>query len=519
MDHADEPLICNVNDHEAARYVISRMLRHAGYPVTEAETGAQALAAARRDRPAVMVLDLQLPDIDGNEVCRRLKADPATAAIAVLQTSASVATSDARVHGLESGADAFLAQPFTADELLATVRSLLRLRERETTQQRRADAFAAAGRRKDEFLGMLDHELRNPLAAVTSALAVLARHPPRDPAEERARDIARRQMAQLTQVVDDLLAVSRVMRGAVTLARERLDLRALVDDAIDISERTCLAGRDRRISRALPPRPVHVDGDRAHLAQVLAGLLDHAARYTREGGRIAVSLAEEDGHAVVRVSDDGVGIGPDAPGNIFDVFCRSGAPVRRPSDGLGLGLTLVHALVELHGGTVVASSDGPGRGTTLAVRLPAVVVAPAVPPPAAAPAAFARARVLVVEGDADTRVALRDLCRTWGHEVLVAGDGPLAVELALRFGPDVALIDLGLPGLDGFEVARRIRADPRGAAVRLAALTSFGSPELRTAATSVGFELHLVKPADPERLAEFIACARTPAASPPASVR
>lgn len=509
----DEPLVCNVNDHEAARYVITRMIRHAGFPVVEAETGAQALTVARRDRPAVMLLDLQLPDINGDEVCRRLKADPATAAIAVVLTSASFAASEGRVHGLDAGADATLAQPFTEDELLATVRSLLRVRQREVDQQRRADTFAAADRRKDEFLGMLDHELRNPLAAVTTALAVLARHPARDPSEQRARDIARRQLSQLTQVVNHLLDMSRLMRGAVVPERERVDLRELVGDAVDAAERTCPPEHAPKFTRNLPPRPVVVDGDRDLLARALAGLLDHATRYT--GGAVDVELAVAAGDAVVRVRDDGVGLGPDALGGIFDLFYQSDAPVRRSADGLGLGLSLAHALVELHGGTLVARSDGPGRGTTLEARLPVVAAAPA-PARARPPACAARrrpARVLIVEDDPDARVALRDLCRTWGHEALAAGDGLLGVELALRFPPDVALIDVGLPGIDGFEVARRIRADPRGAAVRLVALTSFASPELRDATAAAGFALHLVKPADPERLAEFIAAAAPAVAS------
>lgn len=495
--HPDEPLICTAGAHEAARYVIARMIRHAGFPVVEADTGAHALTLVRRDRPALVILDLQLPDIRGDEVCRRLKADPATAAIAVVLTSSTFAAREP--SPIDPGPDAILPQPFTEDELLATVRTLLRRKHRDLDPRH--------GARDLDFLGMLDHELRNPLAAVSGALGILARRPARDPAEQRARDIARRQMARLTRVVDHLLALSRLMRGGVVPERAPLDLRELLDAAIDMSEKTCRDGHALKFSRTLPAHPVVVDGDRTMLARVLACLLEHATRYA--GGAVDTELAVEAGSALVRVRDDGVGIAPDALGGLFDIFYQSGAPVRRSAAGLGLGLSLAHALVELHGGSFVARSEGPGRGTTLEVRLPVVAAAPSpTPPPRPVSTAGERrssARVVIVEDDPDTRVALRDLCRAWGHEALAAGDGLLGVELALRCRPDVAIIDLGLPHIDGFEVARRIRADPRGAAVRLVALTSFASPELRDATAAAGFALHIVKPADPEQLAEFIA--------------
>jgi signal transduction histidine kinase len=504
-------LICNVNDRDAARYVITRMLERAGFRVVEAATGGEALELARRERPAAMVLDLRLPDIDGMEVCRRLKADGDTASIAVLQTSATFVSTEAKVHGLEDGADAFLLQPFTAQELIATIRSLLRLQGRETAQLRRAEALAEADRRKDEFLAMLAHELRNPLAAVTTALAILDRHPPHDAPEARARDIARRQTAQLARIVDDLLDVSRVMRGIITLHRERIDLARLLGQATALAEDTRLRGRDRRIVLDAAV-PVHVDGDRVRLMQVLSNLLDNAIKYTVAGGRIDVSLARDGDDAVVRVRDDGVGIARPALASVFDLFFQSQASIHRSSGGLGIGLTLVRALTEQHGGRVVARSEGEGHGAEFEVRLPAVAAPDdalaAVAPVARRPRAGRPTRVLIVEDNVDAREVLGDLCNLWGHDVRVACDGLAGLEEALARPPDVALVDIGLPGLDGYEVARRLRADPRGARVHLVALTGYGSAEQRAQASAAGFDAHLVKPADADALAAVIAAAR-----------
>jgi len=479
------------------------MLTRAGFRVVEAVNGEEALEVARRERPAAIILDLQLPDIDGVEVCRRLKADPETASIAVLQTSAAFVSLEAKIHGLEHGADGFLVQPFRAEELVATVRSLLRLKERETTQMRRAEALEEADRRKDEFLAMLAHELRNPLAAVTTAHAILARYPARDDIEARARDIARRQAAQLGRIVDDLLDVSRVMRGIIKLQRERLDLAALLGQVTTLATTVKLTGLDRRLTLSAP-RPVYVDGDPTRLQQVFTNLVDNAIKFTRAGGEIEVSLTEAHGMAVVCVRDDGVGIEPAVLDEVFTLFFQSQTSIHRSSGGLGIGLTLTRALTELHGGTVVARSEGLGRGALIEVRLP--IAAPRLVT-ATAPVNSSvdrRLRLLIVEDNADLRELLQALCSSWGHEVDVAGDGLEGARKAVEGRPDVALVDLGLPGIDGFELARRVRGDPRGAAIRLIALTGYGSAEQRAEAAAAGFDFHLAKPADPEQLAALI---------------
>jgi len=507
--NSDELLICNVNDSPASRYVITRMLSQAGFRVVEVANGEEALALALREPPHLMVLDLKLPDIDGMEVCRRLKSDPRTASIVVLQTSAEFATTEAKVHGLDCGADAFLIQPFTAQELVATVRSLLRLMDRELAQTRRADALAEADRRKDEFLAMLAHELRNPLAAITTAHAILDRYPARDPAEQRARAIAARQTAQLGRLVDDLLDVSRVMHGTIVLHREPVDLTELVIQATELAREVKLRTRERRLT-FFPPGPLPVDGDRTRLLQVVSNLLDNAIKYTGHGGAIDLALTEEAGEVVLRVRDDGVGIDPAALGNVFDLFYQAPTAIDRSSGGLGIGLTLVRTLMQLHGGTVRARSEGEGRGTEVELRFPvsASRSAQAADERAAARASRSAVRVLIVEDNSDAREILAELCSLWQHEVIVAEDGLKAVELALTHLPDVAFVDIGLPGIDGYEVARRVRADPRGAAIKLVALSGYGAAEHREAAEAAGFAVHLIKPADSERLAELLAAAR-----------
>ncbi|MBL9100432.1 MAG: response regulator [Myxococcales bacterium] len=499
--------ICNVNDGAAARYVITRMLSRAGFEVLECATGGEALECARKLRPDLMILDLKLPDIHGTEVCRQLKADPATASLAILQTSATFVSIEDKIHGLEHGADAFLAQPFTGQELVATVRSLLRLRERETAQLRRAEALAEADRRKDEFLAMLAHELRNPLAAVSTALAVLTRYPARDAIEGRARDIATRQSGQLARIVDDLLDVSRVMRGVTALQKERLDLAALLAQATDLT--VDIPGHARRLSLDIPGA-VAVDGDATRLLQIFSNLLDNAVKYTGAGDAIRVGLRADGDDAVVTVEDDGLGIEPAAQDSVFDLFYQADATTDRSQGGLGIGLTLVKALTELHGGRVRLRSEGRGRGTRVEVRLPRVTEAS---PPAAAPARLAPPaaplRILLVEDNADARLALADLLALWGHDVVCAEDGPAGVTAALAERPDLAIIDIGLPGLDGHEVARRIHADPRGADITLVALSGYGTPEQREASRAANFTAHLVKPADAEQLTSLLASVRS----------
>ncbi len=507
--HAKTPgAILVVNDADGARYVMTRMLERSGFTVLAASTGGEALQAVATGQPQLVVLDLQLPDIGGLELCRRLKADPATRHIKVLHTSAVYVATESKVESLESGADGYLSQPFEREELIATVRSLLRLTEVEEALRARADQLDEANRRTNEFLAMLAHELRNPLAALVAALPLVERRAPVDGAEGRAREVMRRQSAQLTRLVDDLLDVARVTQGKIHLKQHSVDLSALVARVAENARQSKTEPRGQTLEVAVPPGPLYARGDELRLEQVVANLLDNAAKYTDSGGSIRVEVTHEaasgsEGWARIAVRDSGMGIAPDSLHAIFDLFSQADVPLARSRGGLGVGLTLVRRLVELHGGHVHAESAGRGCGSTFTVHLPLTEQATA-PGEAARPAAQAphegSRRILLVEDNEDAQTALTMLLELWGHDVVTAQDGLTGVAAAARERPDIALVDLGLPGVDGFEVARRIRATRAGRHMLLVALTGYGSPDDRDRALAAGFDVHLVKPVEPARL-------------------
>ncbi len=498
--------ILNVNDDEAARYTVSRMLQRSGFQVIEAATGQEALLRVG-ERPDVIVLDVKLPDLSGYDVCAQLKQDPNTASIGVLLTSATFVSTERKVQGLEVGADGYLTQPFEHVELVATVKSLLRIKQAEGELRARAERLADADRRKDEFLAMLAHELRNPLAAMLTATTLLERYEPRDRKESWSRDVIKRQSLHLDRIVSDLLDVSRVTRGLVHLDKERIDLSmVLARLGVVAEERWALTnGLDFRVS--LPDTPVWVEGDPTRIEQVITNLLDNAAKFTEPGGSIGLSLAQEGDRAVIRVTDTGMGIPAEKLSAIFDTFVQGDVPLARSRGGLGIGLSLVRRLVGLHGGSVTARSEGVGRGAEFEVVLPALAGEAANDARAGTDGGETRRRILLVEDNNDIRETLREVCEAWGHEVHAAADGARGLELGLRIRPDVALVDLGLPGIDGFELARRLRESEGGAAIHLVALTGYGAPEYRERALAAGFDVHLVKPIETERLRCLLASA------------
>jgi PAS domain S-box-containing protein len=350
-----------------------------------------------------------------------------------------------------------------------------------------------ASRTKDEFLAMLGHELRNPLSAITTAVALLDR---KGLAPERAREIIGRQARHLTELVDDLLDVARVTTGKIVLVREPIDLAGAVGHTMAT---LAAGGRTARHSVIVEAEPVWVHADETRLEQVITNLVLNAVKYTPEGGRVRVEVRADAGHARLVVEDDGQGIAEDVLPRIFDLFVQGEQPPDRAQGGLGIGLTLVRRLAELHGGTVHAASAGPGRGSTFTVRLPRISPPALAPAPRPDRAPGTARRVLVVEDNADGREMLVRTLALAGHEVHVADDGPTGVAAALRVQPEVALIDLGLPGFDGYEVARRIRAT--GAKpVRLIAVTGYGREADQRRASEAGFDGYLIKPVDPERL-------------------
>jgi two-component system CheB/CheR fusion protein len=360
-------------------------------------------------------------------------------------------------------------------------------------------------RRKDEFLAMLSHELRNPLAPILNAAQLLRLQPDESGLRQQALTIIERQLGQLVHLVDDLLEVSRISTGTIHLQREQLDLRAIGESGVE-TVRHLIEQRRHVLAVQLPPSPVWIDGDLTRLEQVVVNLLNNAAKYTDEGGRIWLSLKQEGNDALLSVRDSGVGIAPELMPHLFDLFTQAKRSLARSQGGLGIGLSLVKRLVEMHGGTVTASSAA-GQGSEFVVRLPVLLTAkPRPPSPHAEKAKPTRPlQVLVVDDNQDTAMSTALLLGSSGHDVRTAPDGPSALGVALDYRPDVVLLDIGLPGLDGFEVAKRMRQQPPLKKVLLVAITGYGRESDRQCAQEAGFDHFMVKPTDFERLQEIFA--------------
>ena len=377
--------------------------------------------------------------------------------------------------------------------------------QRKRVERERVAMFEEAqqaNRAKDEFLAMLGHELRNPLGAISSAVRLLE---PMDAVSERAglaRDVIARQTRHLARLVDDLLDVARVMTGKVLLERQPLDLAEVVSRHVT-SLRTTGKMQDHLVT--VQASPVWVDADVVRVEQIVGNLVSNALKYTPAGGRITISVGRDNGYAVLSVQDTGVGMTPQLLSRVFDLFVQGERRLDRTQGGLGIGLTLVRRLVELHGGTVAAASDGPDHGSRFTVQLRAISTPSVGARPSRVAGEVATRRILVIEDNDDARAMLRHLLETAGHEVHEAADGRRGLELALALRPDVALVDLGLPGLDGFEIARQLRVADERRAILLVAVTGYGAPEDRERSLLAGFDVHLVKPVDPEILAGVLA--------------
>jgi signal transduction histidine kinase len=361
-------------------------------------------------------------------------------------------------------------------------------------------------RQKDEFLAMLSHELRNPLGAITMAAHLLEPVRLTDDRAVRARSVLIRQSAHLARMVDDLLDMARVTAGRVTLTRVPVDLAEVVRRAVEALR---VAGRLDHHKIALRLEPVTVEVDTARMEQVVTNLLINAVRYTDAGGRIEVEVGAEYDEAVVSVRDTGIGMSLEMLQRLFQPFVQERQALDRPRGGLGIGLTLVRQLIELHGGRVEASSPGPGCGSLFTLRLPRVAPTSQSAPADAGPCRVAdgRLRILVVEDNDDAREMLRTLLDLAGHETYEAADGPEGLRLATELKPQVALVDLGLPGFDGLELAGRIRAIPGGDTIELVALTGYGQMQDRQRTRAAGFDQHVVKPVDPDTLGKVLAVA------------
>jgi CheY-like chemotaxis protein/two-component sensor histidine kinase len=367
--------------------------------------------------------------------------------------------------------------------------------ERELAQRKDAN------RAKDEFLAMLGHELRNPLSALRNAVLSARFDPTR---HEHALEIAARGVDQLSRLVDDLLDVARITQGRIRLRKRLVPIRSVVESAVE-STRQVIEDRAHALTVSLPGSDLQIDADATRLEQIVVNLISNAAKYTDPGGQILVSAGNEGGEAVIRVRDSGIGIAAEMLPRIFELFAQADRALDRSEGGLGIGLTVVEKLVALHGGSVQAFSDGPGRGAEFVVRLPGAIVKREDAHVPVTKAPHRSVKLLVVEDNRDAAESLGMLLETLGHRAVIVPDGARALEAVAREPFDVILMDIGLPGMDGYQVAQRMRIEQNLRGAMLVALTGYGRDEDRQRAIASGFDLHLVKPIDPKSLKALLA--------------
>jgi signal transduction histidine kinase len=562
-----------VDDQPARLLTYEAVLAELGQNLVTARSGLEALEKLMREEFAVVLLDVSMPDMDGFEAARLIHDHPRFERTPIIFVTGVHISELDRLKGYKVGAVDYVSIPVVPEILRSKVAVLvelyckrrelrelnrnlalanerlaqanLALREertreleqfnatlqraneqlaranrslqREVSERARAeDALKEADRRKDEFLAMLAHELRNPLAPILNAVQLMRM----DLSAKQlswSREVIERQLSYLTRLVDDLLDVSRITRGKISLAREPVEVATLIARALE-TVAPLIEERGHHLEVQAPAEPLLLYGDPLRLTQALGNVLGNAAKYTNRGGHILLRVHHAGEAVELRVCDDGVGIPAERLPLIFDLFTQLDSRSDYAQSGLGIGLALVRRLMEMHGGTVTAASEGSGRGSEFTIRLPLL---PAEAAPARAADGAVRAelapvvgrRILVADDNPDALASLAEVLKLQGHEVFSAANGTLALECAERHRPDVALLDIGMPLLDGYEVARRIRAQPWGAQVTLLALTGWGQEPDRRRSQSAGFDQHLVKPLDLARLNELLG--RLPLRAPP----
>jgi CheY-like chemotaxis protein len=392
-------------------------------------------------------------------------------------------------------------------EVVAVAGTTRDITERQAAEQavrEQAGRLAESDRAKDEFLATLSHELRNPLAPLRNALELMRRTGPRGDSSDFVLSMMERQVNHLVRLVDDLLEVSRISRGKFSLRKERVELSAIVHNAVETSEPLIRAG-GHSLAIALPDEPAFLEGDPVRLAQILANLLNNAAKYTDDGGDIGVHASIDGENAVIAVRDNGIGIQPEALPRMFEMFSRGDRDSGRSQGGLGIGLALSLRLAQMHGGTIEANSAGVGEGSEFTVRLPlAAAVQASEPTPAPEAASLAKTRVLVVDDNHDAGDSLGQVLGILGADVRVARDGAEALDAFASYQPSVVLLDIGMPGMNGYEVARTIRTRFPHRPASLVALTGWGQDDDRRRAREAGFDHHLVKPAEISALQKLL---------------
>lgn len=496
----DSPRILLADDNADMREYVGRLLGER-YRVEAVADGLSALDAARARVPDLVVSDVMMPGLDGFGLIGAMRADPRLQTVPVMLLSAR-AGEEARVEGMQAGADDYLVKPFAATELLARVEARLEIAR---IRRRAEDALREADRRKDEFLATLAHELRNPLAPLRSGLQVMQLAADRPEVVERARTMMERQLSHTVRLIDDLMDLSRISRGRIELRREHVSLNAIVQQAIE----TCLPAireADHQLVVDVPDEAILVDADVTRLTQVFANLLNNAVKFTDRGGRIELTIERRDDRAVVRVKDDGIGIPSELLSSVFEMFTQADPSPQRARGGLGIGLSLVRTLVQLHGGSVEARSDGYGAGSEFIVRLPGAESS-AVERPAAVAGTDPvgrRRRVLVVDDNRDVADSLAMMLTVMGNEVQSVYSAREALQVGSVFQPEAIVLDIGMPVVNGYDAARQIREQPWGESTFLIALTGWGQDKDRERSQQAGFDEHLVKPVEPARLKQVL---------------
>jgi signal transduction histidine kinase len=566
-----EPVhILLVDDQQSRLLTYEAILGPLGHRLVAASSGFDALARLMEREFAVILLDVSMPDMDGFETARLIHEHPRFERTPIIFVTGVHVSELDRLKGYELGAVDYVYVPVVPEILRSKVAVLVELhcqrlelqrlneslsrvnagldaansalqrekerelaklnrsleetnRElaasnesltREIGERRRAEQeLLDADRRKDDFLAILGHELRNPLAPIRTAISVLQRHGPPDPLLTRMRGVIDRQVQHMTRLIDDLLDVSRITQGKINLKREPVDVGAIAKQALETSL-PAIGARSHQVTVSIPCEPLYVDGDVVRLTQVIANLINNAVKYTPEGGRIELQVKETAGQATVAVRDNGIGINQEYLSHVFDLFGQVRNPRPHTHDGLGIGLALVQRIVEMHQGEVEARSAGENLGSEFVVRLPLQrAVAGAAEwqdrPPTAA-AAISGRRILVVDDSADCRDSLATMLGLDGNEVQTAPDGATALEMAASFEPEIVLLDIRMPVMDGYEAARRMRAEPYGKQAILIALTGWGQQEHRERSRLAGFDAHLTKPLEHEALSLLFASLRLP---------
>jgi signal transduction histidine kinase len=532
----DKPKILVVNDDPASLLALTSLLDQwadeTNYAVIAARSGQEALRQVLLHDFAVILLDVNMPGMDGFETAEAIHQRARSADIPIIFVTAFLADEIDRLKAYQRGAVDFLFTPVIPQMLRAKVSVFVALANKNDQLRRQADKLTqrtaeltATNKRlmremeerrdaerkshaKDEFLAMLGHELRNPLSAISSAASLLGLPGAGAETVGRARLIIQRQSQHLSRIVDDLLDLSRAMSGKILLARRAVDFSQLVSSCLDTFRAT---GRTASYRLNTNLAAGWVDGDPTRLEQIASNLIDNALKYTPAGGSIDISIGADGEDIVLTVRDSGVGIAPELLPQVFDVFVQGSISLDRAQGGLGIGLSLVRRLVELHGGSVSAHSAGAGSGSTFMIRLPRTE-----PDNAGAArmpqAAAAKPNLLIIEDNEDGREMMAAMLGTYGYPVEQAADGIEGVQKAAARLPDVALVDIGLPGIDGYEVARRLRQNPDTRGIRLIALTGYGLAEDQRRVLEAGFDLHLVKPVDIRQLLDALG-ERTPQAA------